>query len=44
MTEFVRLEPALVHKIWGGRRLGEPNEVGEGVGVRQEAVPEDPPL
>ena len=32
MSAFVRLEPALVHKIWGGKRLGEPNEVGEGVG------------
>lgn len=32
MTEFVRLEPALVHKIWGGARLGEPNAAGEGVG------------
>ncbi|MEE1045705.1 MAG: type I phosphomannose isomerase catalytic subunit [Olegusella sp.] len=32
MAEFVRLEPALVHKIWGGKRLGESNAAGEGVG------------
>ena len=32
MAEFVRLKPPLVHKIWGGKRLGEPNAAGEGVG------------